>query len=164
MKSGRTLQELAIEIQRQAGAKKDYLVDTGAMCMTDFGRMQIGDMDELGINEVAHQQIGQYLDIPWKYYDRMRQEQPRLLAENVNQWLHAGQEPTNRMVRTLDGNVRAFLSDRYRRIDNVQVAEAVLPIISGMDGAKVESCEITDNKRRYKNEPIQRMPRMRRSS
>ena len=43
-----------------------------------------------------------------------------------------------RMLRTLDGTARALLSDRYRRIDNFEVASAVLPIISRMEGAGVE--------------------------
>ena len=33
------------------------------------------------------------------------------------------------MVRTLDGQVRAVLSDRYRRLDNYDLAENVLPIL-----------------------------------
>ena len=33
MKAGRTLQELAIELSRQRGAKKDMMVDTGALRM-----------------------------------------------------------------------------------------------------------------------------------
>ena len=39
---------------------------------------------------------------------------------------------------------RAILSDRYRRIDNYEVAQTVLPIISEMQGARIESCELTD--------------------
>lgn len=149
MKQGRSLQELAAEIQRQASVKKDYLVETGSMRMVTNGGsvgMEVDSVGSLGINEVAHQQIGQYLDIPWRYYDRMRTQQPGLLTENVNQWMISKPEPESRMIRTLDGNVRAFLSDRYRRIDNAQIAETVLPIISRMDGARVESCEITDNR------------------
>ena len=148
MKQGRSLQELAVEIQRQANAKKDYLVDTQAMRMVSYGDsvdLELSGVDSFQVNETAHQQMSSYFEIPWKYYDRMRNQNTGLLAENVNQWLRT-YEPENRMIRTLDGNVRAFLSDRYRRIDNVQVAEAVLPIISQIEGAKVESCEVTDNK------------------
>ena len=50
------------------------------------------------------------------------------------------------MVRTLDGTARAFLSERYRRIDNYEIAEAVLPIISDIKDARVESCEVTDER------------------
>lgn len=148
MKTGRNLQELAIEITRQATAKRDYLVDTELMSMSDDGKtFQVkGIEDEFGINEIAHSQIGQYLEIPARYYNRMAAASPDLLAKNVNHWLHIRAEPEKRMLRTLDGNLRAFLSDRYRRIENSQVAETVLPIIAKMDGAEVKSCEITDTK------------------
>ena len=47
------------------------------------------------------------------------------------------------MIRILDGKVRAFLSDRYRRIDNLELLEAVLPIIKEMKGAEIISSEVT---------------------
>jgi hypothetical protein len=50
------------------------------------------------------------------------------------------------MIRTLDGQVRAVLSDRYRRLDNFDLAENVLPILQGLDGARFESVELTDSK------------------
>ena len=48
------------------------------------------------------------------------------------------------MLRVMDGNVRAFLSDRYRRLDNLELCASVLPIIHGMKGAVIESCEVTE--------------------
>jgi hypothetical protein len=152
MKAGRTLQELAIELDRQANAKRDLIVDTGALHMDviDDGRiaLNLGTSDyheSFDLNDIAHRQFGQYLKIPAPYYDRMRAEFPDLLTRNVNGWL--AKEPENRrMLRTLDGTARAFLSDRYRRIDNYEVAQSVLPIIGNMDGASVESCELTDSK------------------
>ena len=75
----------------------------------------------------------------------MRTESPELLSQNINHWLH-NRAPESRMLRTLDGNLRAFLSAKYRRIDNMEIAETVLPIISRMEGAKVESCQITEQK------------------
>ena len=74
----------------------------------------------------------------------MLQEEPGLLADNVNRWLHKG-EPTQRLLRTIDGRARAFLSNRYRCIDNFEIAQAVLPIIMGMPGALFESTQITEN-------------------
>lgn len=148
MKTGKTLQEMAIELDRQSKAKRDLIVDTGALRMnadeTGFN-LNIEDRDVFGINDIAHRQFGQHLKIPAQYYDRMRSENPSLLATNVNSWFE--QEPgTHRMLRTLDGTARAFLSDRYRRIDNFEVAQTVLPIIGNMDGANVESCELTDSR------------------
>ena len=149
MKQGRTLQELAIEIDRQARTKKGFLVDTTAMSVIPHEegiRFQAEGMSaDFGINDIAHSQIGQHLEIPARYYERMRTESPELLSQNINHWLH-NRTPERRMLRTLDGNLRAFLSAKYRRIDNMEIAETVLPIISRMEGAKVESCQITDQK------------------
>lgn len=151
MKAGKTLQELAIELDRQQAVKKDMIVDMGALSMDtgDAGlALQVtgGNMAaQYGINDIAHRQIGQTLKIPAPYYDRMRTEYPELLAQNVNGWFSRTPD-TKRMLRTMDGTARALLSDRYRRIDNFEVASAVLPIISSMDGASVESCELTDSR------------------
>lgn len=74
----------------------------------------------------------------------MLSQYPDLLAQNVNAWLQ--REPSTRMVRTLSGTARAFLSNRYRRIDNIEIAKIVLPIIGQMNGAHFESCQITDSR------------------
>ena len=158
MKTGRTLQELAIELDRQQRVKRDLLVDTSALSIAtdrNEGRMLLNinkgqgidnlvEIEQMGINDIAHRQIGQHLGIPARYYDKMRSEYPDLLAANVNGWFE--QTPATRMIRTLDGTARAFLSDKYRRIDNFEVAQTVLPIIGSMAGASVESCELTDSR------------------
>ncbi len=152
MKAGLTLQEMAIELNRQNSAKVDYLVDTGSLQMDAYDSqvyLQMHDnasrpMEPLEINSIAHQQLGTYTKIPAPYYNRMLSEQPELLAHNVNTWLH--REPAQRMLRTLDGTARAFLSNRYRRIDNVDIAQIVLPELQKLQGAIFESCQITDSR------------------
>lgn len=146
MKYGRSLQELAIELDRQAKVKKDYVATAGAMQMTAVNEnfdLVIGNTP-FQLNENAHRQLGLQLKIPAPYYERMRAENPGLLMANVNGWFQQSPD-TRRMVRTLDGTARAILSDRYRRIDNYEVAQTVLPIISEMQGARIESCELTDS-------------------
>ena len=153
MKFGRTLEDLARELTRQRAVKKDYISDTRNLHLdvVEDGNLQLSMTDDgnhvshiLGVNEIAHRQIGSALKIPAPYYDRMRKDFPDLLAQNVNGWFE--KNPQTRMVRTLDGDARAFLSDRYRRIDNFEIAEAVLPIIAEMPDARVESCEVTDQR------------------
>jgi len=155
MKSGKTLQELAAEIERQNKAKADFIADTREIQMTTLNAVEDGKPtatassiifggNVFAVNDIAHSQIAEKLKIPYRYYERMREEQPGLLDNNVNTWLQT--RPSRRMIRTLDGTARAFLSEKYRRIDNYEIAMEVLPIIAGMDGATVESCEITDSK------------------
>jgi hypothetical protein len=50
------------------------------------------------------------------------------------------------MLRVLDGRARAFLSNRYLRMDHYEIASAVLPILGELPDARFESCQITDSK------------------
>ncbi|MCL4745641.1 MAG: DUF932 domain-containing protein, partial [Burkholderiaceae bacterium] len=97
-----------------------------------------------GVTDLARRQLAEKLRIPFTYFERMRTERPALLDRNVNTWLQGDQEP--RMIRTLDGQVRAVLSDRYRRLDNYDLAENVLPILQRLEGARFESVELTETK------------------
>ena len=152
MKEGLSLQEMAAEIERQSKLKEDYLVDTQNLLLEPFGSQVYLHMQDHGtdvvepleINQIAHRQLGTHLKIPAAYYDRMLKDYPELLAQNVNAWFH--REPATRMVRTMSGTARAFLSNRYRRLDNLEVAQAVLPIIGEMKDAHFESCQITDSR------------------
>lgn len=152
MKAGLSIQALAKEIQRQKDASADYLVNTASLRMEAWGStpmLHLRDdegaelVEPLEIQTTAHRQLGTYLNIPQKYYDRMLQADTGLLACNVNRWLQ--REPEQRMIRTIDGRARAFLSNRYRRIDNVDIAKVTLPLIGEMPDARFESCQVTED-------------------
>ena len=151
MKNGRTLPELAQELTRQLKAKKDMIVPSPLMRFaTDSGgtckvTVQAPDWDaQFGITELARRQLADKLGIPFAYFERMRGQQPDLLDRNVNTWLNSEEE--RRLVRTLDGNVRAVLSDRYRRLDNYDLAEHVLPILQRLPGGRLASAELTETR------------------
>lgn len=152
MKAGLSLQELALELHRQNNAKADFLVDTRSIRLDAYDSevfLQMHDnesrpLEPLDVNSIAHQQIATYAGIPAPYYRRMLEEHPQLLAHNVNEWLQ--RKPAQRMLRTMDGTARAFLSNRYRRIDNMEIAEIVLPELQKLEGAVFESCQITETR------------------
>ena len=152
MKTGLTLDQFADTILTQSQQKADYLVDTRNLQLETYGSdiyLHLYDnhsevMEPLQINQTAHRQFGTHLKIPASYYDRMLTTHPELLAHNVNSWFQ--REPSKRMLRTMGGTARAFLSNRYRRIDNLEIAQVVLPIIGEMEGAHVESCQITESR------------------
>lgn len=156
---GRTadLAEFAAELRRQREAREDFVADTrriGFYSGQDGSAMEIdgvyeADGDEVGVsrlfpvNDHAHGQIAARVGIPKRYYDRMRGDAPALLDSNVRHWLHS--KPEKRMIRVLDGRVRAFLSDRYRRMDNFELAEgAILPALSDVPGLVVKAAAISD--------------------
>lgn len=156
---GKTLQALAVEIERQSESKKDYLAPAQRLELqlqevapTPEGvpkppipvfAMQNGGVKQFGMTPIFNDQLATRLEIPTRYYDRMLTSAPALLAGNVNHWL---QKSTDRyMVRTLDGKARAFLSDRYRPLDNVDLAEAVLPIIADKKW-EIRDCDLTERR------------------
>ena len=98
-----------------------------------------------GITELARRQLADKLKIPYAYFDRMRTEQPHLLDRNVNTWLQQGNDD-KRLIRTLDGRVRAVLSDRYRRLDNFDLVKNALPILQRLPEARFESVELTETR------------------
>ncbi len=154
MKQGRTLPEVLTELQHQNEVKRDYIAPAQVLSLSNDGSTvtlnHIGSKDSevLGTTDLFHRQVGSALGIPAKYYDMMRSQKPELLADNVNAWL--GDRDQSYMIRSIDygfGRVaRAFLSDRYRRIDNLEVATAVLPLFAGREEMEVVSCEVSPSK------------------
>lgn len=149
MKQGiKTIQNLYGELERQRAARKDLIADTRSITVNSVNGLSMltvaTDSDKLSyrISEIAHRQIADRLGIPYKYYERMRQENPVLLDSNINSWLNT--TPEKRMLRTLDGKLRAFLSDRYRRLDNLELVDHVLPVIAAMKGCEIASCDVTE--------------------
>jgi hypothetical protein len=143
MAKGLGLTALAQEIERRAASKKDFIVQSNHLHMQSDLTLQFGDVIA-DVNGIAHKQIAEHLEIPAKYYEKMRAENPALLANNVNSWLGHG-KPEARMVRTLDGKARAFLSDKFRPLENEDLAQAVLPALLDI-GCEIVSSQITDTK------------------
>ena len=152
MKTGRPLNEVMMELNRQNQRKKDYIGSAQALRLFEDGQtFEIGSMSgaqQFGTTRLFHRQVASALGIPAKYYDIMQSQKPELLAQNVNAWL--SDRENSYMIRTMDyggGRVaRALLSDRYRRIDNMEIASAVLPLFAGSDQYEVISSEVTEDR------------------
>ena len=151
MRSGRTLLNLAQELERQLYTKKDMVVSSPLVRhSTSEGGGTTLVVEEAsgpaayGVTPLARRQLADKLNIPYAYFERMRENQPALLDRNVNTWLQS--EPDRRLLRTLDGQVRAVLSDRYRRLDNYDLAVHVLPILKGLPELRFESVELTETR------------------
>ncbi len=133
------LTNLSQEIIRQNGVKKDFIINTEAEGFKfgltrghlGYGEVkpifQLEGYDDFDITEHTHNQVAQKLQIPKRYYDKMRVENPDLLAENVNSWFNKNNSKV--MVRTIDNSARAFVSSRYRPLDNYDLMNAILPVL-----------------------------------
>lgn len=150
MKSGRSLGSLAQELDRQQHAKKDLVLASHLLQhrTDEYGQTHLlidetaGEM-RYAVTPLARRQLAEKLRIPFPYFERMRECEPALLDRNVNTWLQTAER---RMIRTLDGQVRAVLSERYRRLDNYDLAESVLPILQQLPSARFMSVELTDTR------------------
>ena len=128
MKAGMSSEERAAEILRQNEMKEDYVVnspcrkidawDSDVLLRVMDGK-QPDQLEPLEISESAHRQISARLGIPIKDYNRMLAESPDLLTQNVNTWFN--KNPEQRMLRVMEGKIRAFLSNRYLRLDHHEV-------------------------------------------
>lgn len=158
MKAGKSLQELAIQLEENKNNMRDFIAPSNKIealtntiqahsnsegFYTEGIGLHLENHGYFPVNRVCNAQLSQRLQIPKPYYDRMLNDSPALLCKNVNHWLEASDK--NRLIRTLNGDARACLSDRYRALDNHDLAEAVLPAIIDA-GCEVKSCEITDTR------------------
>lgn len=104
--------------------------------------------------------VADKLSIPVAYLRRMRETRPDLYDANVNGWLHGadGDTPDARsfMLRCFqaadgqaEGLARAFLSDSFRRIDNLDVLTATLDAVREVGTeVTVRSCDLSERNMR----------------
>lgn len=153
MLKGLSLVDLAKKIEGNKKLKKDFIAPTDKLrakvlpgLASSKPRINLVVPKEgiFPILPLAHDQIGGRTGIPSKYYDKMLNEAPDLLVENINTWFD--KNPERRMIRTLAGSTRAFLSDRYNRIENEEIAEVALPVLHQIKDVKILSCEVTDRR------------------
>ncbi len=90
MKSGRSLVSLAQELERQMASKKDLVVSSALLRhdTDDTGNTRLvieesGGTARYGVTPLARRQLADKLKIPFAYFERMRGEQPVLLADAV---------------------------------------------------------------------------------
>lgn len=157
MKAGSTLTSVATRVDRITRSARDFLAKPTQIRIaapTAEGQPPTLVLDDgsgaltFGMSDLVHDQIAEYAGIPTAYYHRMRETAPDLLVANANGWLTRG--TGRRLVRTALSDedqpiVRGFLSDRFRPLDNHQLLEAVLPLLSA-NGIRIESCELTEKR------------------
>ena len=153
MLKGISLVELAQKIEGNKSLKRDFIADASTLraeytppVANENGSVSlvVPEHGSFPLRPIAHDQIGARLNIPARYYDKMLGEAPGLLVDNVNTWLARSTE--KRMVRTLGGDARAFLSNRYQRIENEEIANVALPILANIPGVKIVSAEVTERR------------------
>lgn len=161
MKAGMSLEALLTEVQRQNEVKRDFTTSTeNNVRMVEAEDLPNGvavvmlkdgaaELERFAVSDHAHKQIAARLNIPSRYYLRLLDDHRDLVVHQVNALFE--REPATRLFRTLDGTLRAFLSDRYLRLDNNDVLEQTLPaIVKGELETQLLSTNVGENKMHMK--------------
>jgi hypothetical protein len=84
MRTGRTLSEVAAEIERQARTKQDYIADTRQLRLAEDGQtLALDGHGRFQTKDLARTQIGAHTGIPVPYMRRLQAEAPELLCDSA---------------------------------------------------------------------------------
>jgi hypothetical protein len=143
-----TLANLVTELDRQRAARIDFVADVrhlkvemngGVKLIPTTGQalewMPDGPMMFL---RSAYAQLAEKCSpsVPIKFFEKMLEDRPERLADLIN-GLHAD-DPQKRFVRALDNQVRAWLSNSYRVIENHDIA------FTCMDEARKKNAQVLE--------------------
>ena len=82
MKTGRNLQEVLVELNRQNQAKQDFISPAQGMRFREDGHtfeinhLTTSQQEVFGTTSLFHRQVASALGIPAKYYDLMQAQKP----------------------------------------------------------------------------------------
>lgn len=165
----RSLNQLMEKIQQRSNAVKDFLTPTDQLVyQTDaMGKPEIileGQGGEptkfLGVNSVAFDQIAREADIDVRTARKLQSG----YSDEWDQVINAiwQKEPKRRMLRTFmaserSGTARAFVSDKFKTYDDLDLAKTVLPELMDSDARwTIQQADITDKRMymRFRSEAI----------
>ncbi len=134
------------ELERQKETSLDLIVDSRNLKAAPDGEtvveLEIPEHGKFPLTTWAHLQMAEKLGIPKRYYDRMiTAGKAELLADNINAWLG---EKDRRLVRVLDRQIRAVLSDRYRIMDNYDLLYLSMEEFRKKETVEIYKAEVTE--------------------
>ena len=140
------LSSLIEELERRKKNSLDLIVESSSLkAVADEKcgvRLAIPEYGEFPLTDWAHGQLADKLGIPRRYYEKMREAgKTELLAENVNAWLGVRER---RLLRILDGKIRAILSDRYRIMDNYDIIFLALDEFKKKETVEIFRIDLTE--------------------
>ena len=142
-----SLPDLIQTVNQQERQKKDHLVESSQLSVTTRDNSTYLNVpgrysESYALNDTARAQLATRLEIPYRYAERLRLEEPRLLDQNLNTLLRRSNE--KRLIRTLGPQCRALLSPSYRILDNYAFLGAVLPMLAQLPDAKLNEAYLTE--------------------
>lgn len=98
------------------------------------------------LNSWSEGQVVDFFGVPRAYWRRMQTLEPAMAMNTLNTWArHTEYSGQKRLIRTVGGIARAWLSDSYRCLNNIDLAASALPILASK-GAIVRSAAVTETR------------------
>ena len=142
-----SLPDLIQTVNQEERLKKDHLVESNTLSVTTRDNNTYLNVpgrfsESYVLNDTARAQLATRLEIPYRYAEKLRMEEPRLLDQNLNTLFRRSSE--KRLIRTLGTQCRAVLSPSYRILDNYSFLGAVLPMLAQLPDAKLNEAYLTE--------------------
>lgn len=144
---GMSMDEFEARIDREAAAAKDYVAPCEKLKVEyDDGqyRLEVKGVGNFGMTQMFHKQLATRANTPLKFYDRAK-SYPDEFVPLLNKLIQE-EWGGDALVRTMDGNARALLSDSYSIFDNLQLVKAVIPAVRELGDFQVKSASVSEIK------------------
>ena len=126
---------------------QDYIVKANALQFSGNGGLSVAlNNAEFGVHRFALGQIAETASLPVKFLDSLTPSEwgRALIAHNLSE-IFQHRDAKRHLVRTLNDEVRGFLSDSYRRLDSRPIIEAFVTGVQRL-GALPYQGYVTDTK------------------
>jgi hypothetical protein len=126
---------------------QDFIVKANALQFVGNGGLKVAlQNSEFGVHRFALGQIAENANLPVKFLDSLTASDwgRALVAHNLSE-IFKHRDAKRHLVRTLNGEVRGFLSDSYRRLDSRPIIEAFVSGVRRL-GALPYKGIVTDTK------------------
>lgn len=161
------LPQLVEELRRQKNEKVDFVADTRTVRFEPRNMTQANGGELVLCPEVGNHQVGEFItkpqrlstraidqfgermspNIPGKFGRELVAQKPEIAAMLLNEMRIAS--PSRVMFRCLDGRVRAALSNKYRILDDLDIAFTSLGVIQNNNGTVLE-CSASESRMEIK--------------
>jgi hypothetical protein len=135
------IDQIVTELRRQTDARHDFVLDTRDLaiavgengeprlishhsCASDFIPRRGYPLLNQALNQVGNRAVEG--GVPTRFLRRVWDANPKRMSEFLTGLMH--DDPKRRLVRVLYDQVRAFLSQSYKCIDNLDIAEQALKV------------------------------------
>ncbi|MDC1142323.1 DUF932 domain-containing protein [Planctomycetota bacterium] len=138
-----TLDVLQETLSQQEQRRRDHIVSISDLRMSENGRLTVAGQ-WLDLNTYSRSQLGTLIGVPGQYLNKLSgNAMDDLQRDNVNRWLRRLDPNKQIQLRIEDQTIRAILSERYAKFDDVELVETLRRHLPGDTPVRYEQSDRT---------------------